>query len=146
MPRRTTWVYSPDSGGRNIPDDVKKDVSERVTRVAEEKFKGRYIRLGFRFKGQFCYIDAFTEPEVPRNWPPRSWPGTREEHIERLRKTPTHLCRLRYFGPDRWGFAFYTYSNERYQLSVYPDGEFLGKPEGAFLVSARMYLSRKWII
>jgi hypothetical protein len=26
---------------------------------------------------------------------------------------------LRYFGNDRWGFAFYTYSNEKYELSTY---------------------------
>jgi len=54
----------------------------------------------------------------------------------RLRKTPTHLCRLRYFGDDSWGFAFYTYSNHQYELSVFPDGSFLGKPEDAFAASA----------
>ncbi|HEY3079142.1 MAG TPA: hypothetical protein VGM69_04485 [Chloroflexota bacterium] len=60
--------------------------------------------------------------------------------MERLRNTPTHLCRLRYFGDEeRWGFAFYTYSNERYELAVFPSGEFLGPPEDAFDVSA-MYL------
>lgn len=37
------------------------------------------------------------------------------------------------------GFAFYTYSNEKYELSVFPDGSFRGKPEDAFAASA-MYL------
>jgi hypothetical protein len=60
--------------------------------------------------------------------------------MERLRATPTHLCRLRYFGGERWGFAFYTYSNERYELSVFPNGEFFGAPEEAFEVSANAYL------
>ena len=61
--------------------------------------------------------------------------------LERLRNTPTHLCRLRYFGDEeRWGFAFYTYSNERYELSVFPSGEFLGPPEEAFDASAGLYL------
>jgi len=54
-------------------------------------------------------------------------------------KHDVEICRLRYFGDDRWGFAFYKYSNEKYELSMYPDGEFFGKPEDAFLASA-MYL------
>jgi hypothetical protein len=60
---------------------------------------------------------------------------------ERLRNTPTHLCRLRYFGDERWGFAFYTYSNERYELSVFPNGEFFGPVEDAFAAAAQAYLS-----
>src|SRR6266508_4087540 len=80
---------------------------------------------------------------VTRSLVPRTggWPETREEFLERLRSTPTKLCRLRYFGgEDRWGFAFYTYGNERYELSVFPSGEFLGPPEEAFGVSAGAYL------
>jgi hypothetical protein len=61
--------------------------------------------------------------------------------MERLRNTPTHLCRLRYFGDEeRWGFAFYAYSSERYELSVFPSDEFLEPPEEAFQVSAEAYL------
>ena len=102
---------------------------------AAEEFAGR-------FRGQFCYIDAFTEPESPGpNWPPADWPETREEYVERLRATPTHVYRLRYFGDEeRWGFAFYTYSGERYELSVFPSGEFFGPPEEAFRVAAEVYL------
>lgn len=136
MSPRKVWVFNPDSGGIKIPDSVKSDVERRINSVAEQHFKGKYIRLNIRFKGQFCYVDAFQEPEVSEDWPPKDWPETQEEYIERLRNTPTHLCRLRYFGDDQWGFAFYTYSNEKYELSVYPNGEFLGKPEDAFLASA----------
>jgi hypothetical protein len=139
---RGAWVFDPDSGGQKIPDRVKVDVKRRIERVAEEHFKGQYTRLDIRFRGQFCYLDAYEEPEVDPDWPPEDWPETREEYIERLRNTPVHLCRLRYFGGDRWGFAFYTYSNEKYELAVYPDGDFLGKPEDAFMVSAQMYLSQ----
>ena len=32
---------------------------------------------------------------------------------------------------DAW-----TYSSEKYELSVFPNGEFLGKPEDAFMASA----------
>ena len=136
MARRKQWGFAPDSGGTKIPDSVKHDVEQRINRVAEEHFKGKYTRLDIRFRGQFCYIDAYQEPPADENWPPKDWPETREEYVERMRNTPTHLCRLRYFGDDRWGFAFYTYSNEKYELSVYPDGDFFGKPEEAFLTSA----------
>lgn len=136
MSPRKQWVFSPGSGGRKIPESVQREVEERIRRVAEKHFKGKYTRLDIRFKGQFCYIDAYQEPVVAKNWPPKDSPETREEYVERLRNTPIHLCRLRFFGPDRWGFAFYTYSHEKYELSVYHNGEFFGKPEEAFLTSA----------
>jgi hypothetical protein len=140
-----TWVFDPDSGGRPIPEAVRQRTEERLRRYAEQHFAGRYTRLDIRFRGQFCYVDAFTEPEPPGpNWPPPDWPETREEYLTRLRNTPTHLCRLRYFGgvgdEERWGFAFYTYSGERYELSVFPSGEFFGLPEEALRVSAEAYL------
>ena len=60
---------------------------------------------------------------------------------ERLRNTPIHLCRLRYFGDEEgWGFAFFAYSSEHYELSVFPSGEFLGPPEDAFEAAAGAYL------
>jgi hypothetical protein len=140
MPRKT-WVFDPDSGGQKIPERIKAQVKRRIEGVAQEHFEGRYARLDIRFRGQFCYIDAYQDADTDPYWPPAGWPETREEYVERMRNTPIHLCRLRYFGGDRWGFAFYTYSNERYELSMYPDGDFLGTPEEAFLVSANAYLS-----
>ena len=49
----------------------------------------------------------------------------------------------------RWGFdpesggvnIYFTYSNEKYELSVFPSGEFFGTPEEAFDTAARVYLS-----
>lgn len=133
------WVFDPNSGGKKIPESVKQEVTRRIETFAAENYAGMYTRLDIRFRGQFCYIDAYTEPDLGEGWPPEDWPESREEMIERLRNSPTHLCRLRYFGGDEWGFAFYTYSNERYELSVFPDGRFTGKPEAAFAASA-MYL------
>jgi len=136
------WHFNPDAGGVKIPDSVKPRVEARLRRYAEEHFAGRYTRLDIRFRGQFCYVDAYAEPEPPApGWPPPGWHETRDEMMERLRSSPTHLCRLRYFrDEERWGFAFYTYSGERYELAVFPSGEFFGPPEDAFEVSARMYL------
>ena len=141
MPKHRRWVFDPDSGGKKIPEIVKRDLKKRIHVVASEQFQGKYTHLEIRFRGQFCYIDAYTEPHVSENWPPPNWPESREEYIERMRNTPVHLCRLRYFGDDQWGFAFYTYSNEKYELSMFPDGTFRGKPEDAFLVSAQAYLN-----
>ena len=81
-------------------------------------------------------------------WPPswrRAGRGARieetEKYPERLGTTPTHLCRLRYFGDEEgWGFAFYAYSNERYELSIFPTGEFFGPPEEACATAAGVYL------
>lgn len=61
--------------------------------------------------------------------------------MERMRATPVHLCRLRYFGDEqRWGFGFFAYSSEKYELSVFPSEQFFGPPEDAFEVSANVYL------
>ena len=146
VPLRKTgkqWVFDPGRGGVSIPDTIKRRVEQRLRRYAEEHFAGRYTRLDIRFRGQFCYIDAYTEPEpLGPSWPPADWPETREEYQERLRNTPVHLCRLRYFGrEEEWGFAFYAYSDEEYKLSVFSSGEFFGQPEEAFSLSARVYLS-----
>lgn len=141
MPARKQWVFDPDSGGTKITEALKTEIKQRIERVARRRFKGKYTRLDIRFKGQFCYIDAYKEPQVTKGWPPKDWPETREEFYERLRNTPTHLCRLRYFSDDRWGYAFYTYSHEKYELSIYPNGEFFGKPEDAFVASAEVYLN-----
>jgi hypothetical protein len=142
MAPKGQWVFDPDSGGVRIPDAVKRRTEARLRRHAEEHFAGRYTALDIRFRGQFCYVDAYREPEpLGPGWPPPDWPETREEYQERLRKTPTHLCRLRFFGDEeRWAYAFYTYSNERYELSVFPSGEFLGPPEDALHASATVYL------
>ena len=75
------------------------------------------------------------EPDVDENWNEEIMQETREEHIERLRNSPLHLGRLRYFDKDKWGFAYYNFSNEKYELATHPDGEFFGKPEEAFLAS-----------
>ncbi len=142
MPAQRRWGIDPERGGIPIPDPVKVRVEQRIRRYAERHFAGSYTRLELRFRGQFCYIDAYTEQSEPGpGWPPPGSGETRDELMERLRTTPTYLCRLRYFGDDeRWGFAFYTYSHGRYEFSILPSGDFLEPPEEAFDVSAQVYL------
>ena len=136
---RKQWVFDPDYGGVKIPEWKKQEVKQRIERFAAGNYAGQYVRLNIRFRAQFCYIDAYTEPDVGEGWPPDDWPETREEMIERLCQTHVHLCRLRYFGGDEWGFAFYAYSSEKYEVAVFPNGSFRGTPEEAFAASS-MYL------
>jgi hypothetical protein len=131
------WVYDPHTGGVKIPERVQQRTRQRILADAEQHYAGKYTRLDVRFRGQFCYIDAYTEPHVPPDFPPPNWPESREEHLERLRNTPTHLCRLRYFGDeDGWSMAFYTYSHETYEPCFFNTGSDHGTPEEAFDTAA----------
>ena len=68
-------------------------------------------------------------------------PGTTPDDRARIEATPTHLCRLGYLGsPDRWEFAFFKYSDEKYEPSFLHSGEFAGTPEEAFDCAAQVYL------
>ncbi|MDY0220433.1 MAG: hypothetical protein RBR67_04800 [Desulfobacterium sp.] len=135
-----TRQQDPDKGGVKIPDTVKSRIKQRIIKYAETKFAGRYTRLDIRFHDDFCYVDAYTEPNIIEEWP-AGFPETREEHIERMRKTPLYLCRLRYFGDEeQWGIAFYSYADNEYETSIFPDGSSFGTPELAVEASAGFHL------
>jgi hypothetical protein len=138
-PMARAWTLNPHAGGVPIPDTLKEETKRRLLAHAEKHYAGRYARLDVRFKGALCYIDAFTEPD-PRGSPWKATGETREQFLERLRGTPTHLCRLRHFAQDRWSVAFFTYSHERYEPSFFRSGKEFGTPEEAFDVGA-VYLS-----
>ena len=134
------WVQEPNAGGVKIPPRGQERVKQRILKYAQTHYSGKYTRLDIRFRSQFCYIDAYTEPTVAPDFPPPNFPESREEYLERLRNTPIQLCRLRYFGDEEsWSFAFYSYSNNKYELSVFNNGSFYGTPEEAFESSA-LYL------
>ena len=131
------WVFDPHSGGTKIPQKIQETIRQRVTQFAAEHYAGKYLRIDVRFRGPYCYLDAYREPDLSPNWPPPGGPETREEMLERLRNSPTHLCRLRYFGSlDRWSCAFFTYSNEKYTPCAYPNGTFFGTLEEGFEIGA----------
>jgi len=129
----------PHSGGITIQTAVRERTKRRILAHAEKYYQGKFLRLDIRFRGALCYIDAYQEPNLPPGWPPKSDKISRKEYLERLRNTPVHLCRLRYFGEDQWSLAFFTYSNEQYTPSVFKTGSFFGTPEEAFDIGA-MYL------
>ena len=94
------WVYDPHSGGVKVTELVKETTKRRIIAHADKHYAGRYAHLDIRFKGPLCYIDAYTEPDMQGTaW--KATGETREQFVERLRNTPTHLCRLRYWGQDR---------------------------------------------
>jgi hypothetical protein len=130
-------MRDPHSGGVKIPKRVQERTKQRILAYAEVHYGGTYTRLDIRFRSQFCYIDAYTEPSVPADFPPAGFPETREAYIASMRSIPTHLCRLRYFeDEDAWSFAFYTYSHEQYEPCVFDNDTFYGTPEEAFATSA----------
>ena len=130
------WVFDPHSGGIAIPERTRQRIAERIAKYAAEHHSGKYTRLDIRFRGPLCYIDAYVEPEPPSKSLLKRHGETREQFLARMRAMPVHLCRLRHFAEDRWSMAFFTYSAERYEPCVFPNGTFFGTPEEAFAVSA----------
>ena len=125
------WVWR--STGQ-IPKAAQDALRARLEAHARQNWEGRYREIVVRFRGVHAYIDAFS---VNRWYPP----GTTPEQKAAIDATPTHLCRLGYLGhPDLWEFAFYKYSDEKYEPSVVASGSFEATPEEAFDCSAGVYL------
>lgn len=133
---KKVWMFNPHAGGKPIPSAVQERTRKRILAHAEAHYSGRFSRLGITFKGKFCYIDAFQEPGTPSGDQLALLGETLEEYQARLSAAPLHLCRLRYFDEDKWSVAFYTYSNEKYEPSVFDTGDFLGTPEQGLDVGA----------
>jgi hypothetical protein len=141
MAGKGVWVQDPHAGGVKIPDAVRQRIEQRIQAYANANYAGQFNRIAVRFRGALCYIDAYLEPQEPAPRLLELTGETREQYFERLKDYPTHLCRLRYFGNEEsWSLAFYTYSNERYEPSMFCNGTFYSTPEEAFDIGA-MYLS-----
>lgn len=133
---KKVWVLDPHSDGKKIPEDEKPIIIKRILAHGEAKYGGKYLSIDIKFKGVFCYIDAYQEPQVGKRHPTADFGETRKQYIDRLRHTPIHLCRLRYFGIDRWSVAFFTYSHERYEPCIFPTGDWFGTLEEGFDIGA----------
>ena len=131
------WVYSPHTGGKKIPPAGKERTRRRILDYANQHHADKFTRIDVRFHGALCYIDAYTEPGERYGHAPPSG-ETRDQWIERLRNTPTHLCRIRYFGDEeRWTIAWYTYAHEKYEPSFFGNGKDQGTPEEAVETAAQ---------
>ncbi len=138
---RKVWVYDPHSGGKPIPASKHNTIRDRILQHAEKHYSGKFTRIDVRFRGKFCYIDAYIEPYLPDDYDPELFGKSREERLEHLRNFPIHLCRLRYSGnDDKWTMAYYSNSKEKYDPCFFDNGTFHGTPEEAFDASS-MYLT-----
>lgn len=110
IPLMKIGMKHPHSGGVNIPKEIQQRTQKRIEKYAAKYYAGRYTKLGIRFKGALCYIDTYQAPREPAPSLLKLRNETRDKYIKRLSETPTHLCRLRYFGEENaWSLAFYTY-------------------------------------
>jgi len=133
---KKVWMYDPHSGGTKISPQAQKMVEQRIKQYADQQYAGKFTRINLRFKSQFCYIDAYTEPQIyePHNV---ELFGSQEEYIERMRNTPTHLVRLRFLGNmEAWSVAFFKYSDMKYEPCLFDNGVWTGTPEQAFDIGA----------
>jgi hypothetical protein len=67
-----TWVYNPHTGGKSIPSAVKARTECRILDYAAKYYSGKFCRIEVRFRGALCYIDVYTEPDLPRRIAPPS--------------------------------------------------------------------------
>ena len=134
------WTFDPHSGGKPVSVQLRAAIAARLEAHGAKHYAGKYTRLEVRFRGALCYIEAYKEPakELTDYW--RKSGIDVQDAIEQYRKRPTHLGRLRYFGDNRRSYAFYTYSHERYEATLFPTGDWFGTPEEAFDIGA-MYLN-----
>ncbi|TYT61632.1 hypothetical protein FYC77_12235 [Natrialba swarupiae] len=118
----------------SIPTIERQKLGDRLETHARTAWDERCARVDVRFRGEYAYIDALeSDPWIA--------PSVPEEEKERIRQMPTKLCRLTWTGdPDSWGFAFYKYSDDRYEPSISLDGSFAGSPESCFDTAAQLYL------
>jgi hypothetical protein len=103
---------------------------------ARRHFADREISV--RFKAQFCYVNGTLEPVAPP--PALDTIGDSGELRGSTGNEPMPLCRLRFFGPGRWSIAIYSYAHDRYDPSVFGDGEFFGLAVDGFELAATLYL------
>ena len=132
-----TWVYNPHTGGKSIPPASKGTHATAHSRLCKQALP-RKVHPNRRPFPRCPLLHR----RVHRTWRAarkRSPAGeTRDQWIDRLSNTPTHLCRIRYFGnEDRWSLAWYSYAHEKYEPGFLITGEDHGTPEEAFETSAQ---------
>jgi hypothetical protein len=118
-----------------IPETIRMGLADRLRKHAALEWARECRGVEVRFRGVYAYVDAYSSR---RDY----MPGMTEEEKARLDAIPLHLCRLEYFGrKDEWGFAFYKYSDEKYEVSFLPSISWTGTPEECFDCAASVYLS-----
>lgn len=118
-----------------IPETHRVLLRQRLEGHVEQHWSEDCGGILLRFRGPYAYVDAL--PAEPDHLE-----GIEGDKPGELEATPLQLCRIGYLGSrDRWAFAFYKYSDECYEPSILPSGEFAGEPEEAFDCAAAVYLA-----
>ena len=125
--RQWLWIRVPRGP---IPKVAQDALRARLERHVHAKWKEQCREVVVRFRGAFAYVGAF---RAKNEFHPRM----RLEERAAIEAISVHLCRLGYLGSaDRWQYAFYKYSTEKYALSLCASGSFEATPEEAFDSSA----------
>jgi hypothetical protein len=128
---KVSWTRSKPA---SIPKATQNALQARLEQYAQKRWRQHCREVVVRFRAAFAYVDALPSKR-------QSMPGTPRERREQIQATPTRLFRLRYLGSDdAWEYAFFKYSDEKYELSLGASGSFEATPEEAFDCSARIYL------
>jgi hypothetical protein len=119
-----------------VPQDVRERLRwrlEKHRRTAAWRELVRHVDVTFR--GGYVYLEAwsFAPPEhVIAEYETSGFRGDWE--------LPWRLCRLGWTGDENaWLFAFYRYSNEKYNPHLTNDGSLRATPEQAFDDAAEVY-------
>ena len=107
---RGIWVFDPHSGGVKIEKYKKSGIERRASEYAEKYLKNKCNRIELRFRGALCYVAASKTED-----------DGREYNIP--------LCRLRHFDENKWSIALFTWSNEKYEPCIFPNGAWFGNLE-----------------
>ncbi len=110
---RKQWVFDPHSGGSKVSPSRKIQVEQRIRKFADQNFKGRGDKIEVRFRGALCYVALYIE--------------YKDEPDREDFRFP--LCRLRHFDIDRWSISLFLWSNEKYEPTMFPSGEWFGTIE-----------------
>ena len=100
---------TPPKGGITLPPDQYANIIAQANAYALTRPWNVEYQLQLRFKGKFCYLDG--------------------KHSKEERPFP--LGRVTYFEDNVLALSFYTYSNEKYQPSLYRSGKWFGTLEEA---------------
>lgn len=113
-----------------IPRDEKSEIKYRIRTYSSELCKNHddLIGLKVRFYKLFCTISIYHEPMGPVRSCSRNTLKT-EVMREKLRNTPSPLCRLTYVSPNIWTLSIYNFCTDTYDPSPFLTGRMEGTPE-----------------
>ncbi|MCA1915794.1 hypothetical protein [Methanospirillum hungatei] len=127
-----------------IPPEEKSAMKELIRAYSSELLKTHddLIRLDVRFFKSFCTIRIYQEPFGSFQSCSQKIRDS-EEMREKLRNTPSPLCRLTYIAPKRWTLSIYNFCKDKYEPSPFLTGRMEGTPEEGFETAMEYFYGKK---